>query len=44
MDDYDEILNCNGLKYSPSEIFWQLLTHYFLWGSKYKVKKNYSKD
>ncbi len=21
MDDYDEIWNCNGLKYSPSEFF-----------------------
>jgi hypothetical protein len=24
--------------------FRQLLTHYFLWGSKYRVKKDYSKD
>ncbi len=28
MDDYDEIQNCNGLKYSPFEKKLQLLTHY----------------
>jgi hypothetical protein len=39
MDDYDGIENCNGIKYGPFENF-----NIFLWGSKYRVKKNCSKD
>jgi hypothetical protein len=42
MDDYDGIYNCNGLKYSPSKIFNNYLTHYFLWESKYRVKNDYT--
>jgi hypothetical protein len=44
MDGYDGIYNCNDLKYNPFEIFDNILIHYFLWGSKYKVKKDYNKD
>ncbi len=44
MDGYDGIYNCNDLKYNPFELFDNILIHYFLWGSKYKVKKDYNKD
>jgi hypothetical protein len=29
MNDYDQIYNCNSLKYRPSKIFDQLLNNYF---------------
>jgi hypothetical protein len=44
MEDYDGILNFNGLKYSPFEkfdTFWFII---FLWGSKYKVKNDCNED
>jgi hypothetical protein len=42
MDDYDGIYNCNGLKYNPFENFDNF--GLFFWRSKYKVKKDCSKD
>jgi len=44
MEDYDGILNCDGLKYSPFENFDTFQLIIFLWGSKCKVKKYYNKD
>ncbi len=43
MDDYDEIYNCNGLKYGHMKYltFFDLL---FVWRLEYRVKKNCSKD
>jgi hypothetical protein len=43
MDDYDEIWNCNGLKYNPFEKF-TTFDSLFYTGSKYKIKKDYNKD
>jgi hypothetical protein len=44
MDDYDGILNYNGLKYNPFEQFDNFWFIVFLWGSKCGVKKECNKD
>ncbi len=43
MDDYDGTYNSNGLKYSPFENL-TTFDSYFLWGSKYRVKKDCNRD
>jgi len=43
MDDYDGISNYNGLKYNLLEIL-TTFDSLFLWGSKYRVKKDYNKN
>jgi hypothetical protein len=38
IDDYDEIYNCSGLKYNPSEIFDNLLLIIFYGDQNIKLK------
>jgi hypothetical protein len=44
MNDHDEILNCNGLKYSPPKIFNNFWLFLFYRDQNIRLKKNYKKD